>query len=99
MRTFDSTSAITPVTLGWRPKPRLSIFNHSPIILKVEGVSVKPSRRLAGWKLVRWTAAMALLLGFTAGAQTTYQPKVQRRPGKIKPGSRGVGLHAHRICP
>jgi hypothetical protein len=46
---------------------------------------------MAGWKLIRWTAAMALLLGLTAGAQTAYQPKFKGDPAKSDSEAAALG--------
>jgi hypothetical protein len=42
---------------------------------------------------------MALLSGFTAGAQTTYQPKFKGDSAQSDPVAAALGLHAHRIYP
>src|ERR1700752_2329916 len=53
-------------------------------------------------KLVRWTAAMALLACITAGAQTTYQPKFKGDPARSDSEAAALGymrtfLRAQRI--
>lgn len=49
------------------------------------------ARTLVHGRLVRWTAAMALLTCLTAGAQTTYQPKFKGDPAKSDSEAAALG--------
>ena len=52
---------------------------------------MKKCRRVVRWKLVRWTAAMALVASLTAGAQTAYQPKFKGDPAKSDSEAAALG--------
>jgi hypothetical protein len=73
---------------GW-----VSLVNESSktLVVKDGGSLVKQSRRLAERKVVRWVAVMGLLLGSTAGAQTTYQPKFKGDPAKSDSEAAALG--------
>ena len=79
MRTFDSTSAITPVT-------SLGVSARAEIGMKKGWNLVKTTRKLVGW-----TAAMILIACLTAGAQTTYQPKFKGDPAKSDSEAAALG--------
>jgi hypothetical protein len=78
MRTFDSLSAITPVT--WK-----TVQNEADILMKRRGGAVRHRQ------LVWWIAAALLLACFSAAAQTTYTPKFKGDPARSDSEAAALG--------
>ncbi|MGZ4732393.1 MAG: hypothetical protein ACXVZH_09645 [Terriglobales bacterium] len=52
---------------------------------------MKKSRKQVRWRLVQWTAVLALIACLAASAQTTYQPKFKGDPAKSDSEAAALG--------